>query len=159
MSVCTFVDDKMLFVDQGHSFYRLPRPITGAVRYTAHSVGHILRTYRMEKSPPETIAGYVCGQRARLPSYVGELSDGHVAAISGKVPEFIIVIYHRLYHIYLSWNSFEVACLAMGSGETVAENLLLLLIMLLAYLVYRLTLGGVYDYLAEHRIFLSSEAT
>lgn len=40
-------------------------------------------------------------------------------------------------------------------GETVAENLPMLAVMLLAYLTYGLVLGGVYDHFAAHRTFLS----
>jgi hypothetical protein len=41
-------------------------------------------------------------------------------------------------------------------GETLAASLPLLVVMLSAYLVYGLVLGGVYDRLAGHRTFLGS---
>jgi len=40
-------------------------------------------------------------------------------------------------------------------GQTFGENLPMLVVTLIAYLVYGLVLGGVYDTLAEHRTFLS----
>ena len=55
------------------------------------------------------------------------------------------------------WTGYVVVVLyGIGlGGQTVGENLPMLVVTLLAYLVYGLVLGGGYDYLAEHRTFLS----
>jgi hypothetical protein len=44
-------------------------------------------------------------------------------------------------------------------GESVAENVPLLAVTLVTYLVYGVVLGGGYDYLAGHRTFLSRDGT
>ncbi|SEO21595.1 hypothetical protein SAMN04487948_101137 [Halogranum amylolyticum] len=55
------------------------------------------------------------------------------------------------------WGAYLlVAILNVGiGGETLDENLPTLTVTLLGYLVYGVVLGGVYDYLADHRTFLS----
>nr|WP_254522449.1 DUF6789 family protein [Natrinema caseinilyticum] len=50
------------------------------------------------------------------------------------------------------WTGYVVVPIGSeGAGRTVAETLSLSVITLAAYLVYRLVLGVVYDYLAAHR--------
>ena len=57
------------------------------------------------------------------------------------------------------WAGYLVVVLyGIGRGElTIAENLPLLVLTLVAYLVYGVVLGGAYDYLAEHRTFMSPD--
>jgi hypothetical protein len=57
------------------------------------------------------------------------------------------------------WAGYVVVVLfGIGfGGETLAENLPLLLVTLVAYLVYGVVLGGVYDHLAGHRTFLGPD--
>lgn len=59
------------------------------------------------------------------------------------------------------WAGYVVVALLglFVGNETFVEDLPLLAVTLLAYLVYGLVLGGGYDYLAEHRTFLSDEQT
>jgi len=44
-------------------------------------------------------------------------------------------------------------------NETLIDNIPLLAVTLVAYLIYGVVLGSVYDYSAEHRTFLSDEQT
>jgi len=69
-------------------------------------------------------------------------------------------ILHGLVFGVVLWSGYVVVLLfdVRLMGETVAENLPMLLVTLGAYVVYGLVLGGVYDYLAEHRTFLTQEA-
>ncbi|MBX0297362.1 DUF6789 family protein [Haloarcula nitratireducens] len=59
------------------------------------------------------------------------------------------------------WAGYVVVSLlnVLVGYTTILEDLPLLIVTLLAYLVYGLVLGGVYDYLAEHRTFLSEIQT
>lgn len=59
------------------------------------------------------------------------------------------------------WLGFGVFVLyaGRGSGTTLSESLPILGVTLVAFLVYGLVLGGVYDRLAEHRTFLTSGTT
>nr|WP_217353085.1 DUF6789 family protein [Haloprofundus sp. MHR1] len=55
------------------------------------------------------------------------------------------------------WSGYVVGALlgVFVGTETVAEDLPLLAVTLVSYLIYGLVLGGGYDYLADHRTFLS----
>ncbi|WP_336133531.1 DUF6789 family protein [Natronomonas amylolytica] len=57
------------------------------------------------------------------------------------------------------WSGFVVVALftVWEGTESLSTELGLVIAMLLAYLVYGAVLGGVYDYLAEHRTFMSGE--
>lgn len=58
------------------------------------------------------------------------------------------------------WSGYVVVVLLeVGRGEPLAENLPVLVVTLLAYVVYGSVLGGGYDYLAGHRTFLGEEQT
>lgn len=58
------------------------------------------------------------------------------------------------------WSGYlAAALLGVGTGrQTFAETGPVLLVTVVAYLLYGLVLGGVYDRLATHRTFLSSES-
>lgn len=70
------------------------------------------------------------------------------------------LIHGAVYGLIL-WTGYVVVVLyGIGlGGQTFGENLPMLVVTLLAYLVYGLVLGGGYDYLAEHRTFLSEIRT
>ena len=59
----------------------------------------------------------------------------------------------------LLWAGYVAVVLAnVGlGGQTVGQNLPMLLVTFVAYLLYGLVLGGGYDRLAHHRTFLSSD--
>lgn len=66
---------------------------------------------------------------------------------------------HGAVYGLILWAGYVVIVL-FGIGfqqETLSSNLPFLVVTLVAYLVYGLVLGGVYDYLANHRTFLSEE--
>jgi len=65
-----------------------------------------------------------------------------------------------VYGLFL-WAGYVVVVLfGIGYGDqTLAENLPLLLVTFVSYLVYGVVLGSVYDHLADHRTFLSREPT
>lgn len=56
-------------------------------------------------------------------------------------------------YLFIVWNEIGLR------GQTLEENLPMLVVTLLAYLVYGGVLGGVYDHLADHRTFLSEIRT
>jgi hypothetical protein len=59
------------------------------------------------------------------------------------------------------WSGYVVGDLLNRSvgNEPIAGDLLFLAVTLVAYLIYGVVLGGGYDFLAEHRTFLSDEQT
>lgn len=70
------------------------------------------------------------------------------------------LVHGAVYGLIL-WTGYVVVVLyGIGlGGQTFGENLPMLLVTLLAYLVYGLVLGWGYDHLAEHRTFLSEIRT
>ncbi|WP_225336211.1 DUF6789 family protein [Halomicrobium urmianum] len=68
---------------------------------------------------------------------------------------------HGVVYGLILWSGYGITVIyEMGlGGETLAENLPMLVITVVAYLIYGLVLGGGYDHLAGHRTFLSQETT
>ncbi|QCC46902.1 DUF6789 family protein [Halobellus limi] len=64
---------------------------------------------------------------------------------------------HGAVYGLILWAGYVVAVLYGISieGQTLGDNLPMVVVTLLAYLVYGVVLGAGYDYLAEHRTFLS----
>jgi len=70
-------------------------------------------------------------------------------------------VVHRVVFGVVLWVGYlAVAWVAVWRGwETVGEEVPLLVVTLLAYVIYGAVLGGGYDYFAEHRTFLSGSPT